>query len=141
MDSPSRAQSGKVSSTGCRNKLTLCSLVSVSDLAVRTNLFVGLFEVEVSPGLGFSQRAYLKSFSLVPSSHCRLCRLILCAGTLDPYMNRCVSHTKVMEILLWEYPHVLEYGCRHFFAMRLSTIFRVAPRLNTQYLITGGGKG
>ena len=141
MDSPSRARSGKVSSTGCRNELTLCFLVSVSDLAFRTNLFVGLFGVEVSPGLGFSRRAYLKRFILVPSSRCRICILILRAGTLDPCMNRCVACTKVMELLLLEYPHVLEYGCRHFVAMRLSNIFRVSPRLNTQYPITGGGKG
>ena len=40
--------------------------------------------------------------------------LILCAGTLDPRMHRCVARTKVMTFALLTYPHVLEYGCRQF---------------------------
>ena len=45
-------------------------------------------------------RAYLNSARPAPSSHCGLCTLILCAGTRDPLMHRCVARTKVVAILL-----------------------------------------
>ena len=43
-----------------------------------------------------------------PISHCSLCTLILCAGTRDPLMHRCVARTEVISILLLTYPHVFE---------------------------------
>ena len=59
-------------------------------------------------GLGSPGRAYLNRFSLAPSSHCGRWKLILCKGTLEPWMHGCVAHTKVMEILLLKCPHVHE---------------------------------
>ena len=52
--------------------------------------------------------AYLNSASPAPSSHCGLCTLILCAGTCDPRIHRCVARTKVIAILILMYPHVFE---------------------------------
>ena len=43
--------------------------------------------------------------AILPLKHCTL---ILCTGTLDPHMHRCVARTKVMVILLLTYPHALE---------------------------------
>ena len=61
-----------------------------------------------SLGIGISWRAYLNRLIPAPYYHCRRWRLILCAGTLDPPMHRCVSRTKVMEILFLTYPYVIE---------------------------------
>ena len=61
--------------------------MSVLALTVRPDMFVEWFWVEVSWGLGFSWRAYPKRFSAKPSYHCMVCMLILCAGTLDPWMH------------------------------------------------------
>ena len=58
--------------------------------------------------LGEPWNAYLKRLSPAPSSHWSVCTLILCAGTLDPRMQRWVARTKVIAILLLTYPHVLE---------------------------------
>ena len=63
--------------------------------------------VRTSSGLRISRRAYLKRLSPAPSSHCGRWMLILCAGTLDPRMHRCVARTKVMAILILTYPHFL----------------------------------
>ena len=59
-------------------------VIYVSAYAVRPNVSEGLGGVEASLGLGISRRAYLKSLTLVPSSHCGSCMLILCVGNLDP---------------------------------------------------------
>ena len=53
-------------------------------------------------------RAYLNNARPDPSSHCGLCTLILCVGTRDPLIHRCVACTKVILILLLTYPQVLE---------------------------------
>ena len=98
----------------------------MSSLAVRPDIFVGWFEVEVSQGLVVTRRAYLKRFSTAPYSHCGICMLILCAVTLEPQMHRCVAHTKVMAILLLTYSHVLELGCCHFVVRCMDIIFRVS---------------
>ena len=95
--------------------------------AVRTKLFVGWVRVEVFLGFGFSWSTYWKRFSPVPSSHCGRCTLIQCAVTLDPRMHHCVDCTKVTEILLLAYPHVLEEVFWHLFSMRLDILFRVSP--------------
>ena len=68
----------------------------------------GLGGVEAPLGLGISRHAYLKRLIPAPSYHCGHCTLILCSGTLDPWMHRCVDCTKVTVILLLRYPHVLE---------------------------------
>ena len=86
----------------------------------------GWGEVRTSYGLRISQHAYLKRLIPSPTSHCGRWTLILCAGTLDPQMHRCVSRIKVMATLLLSYPHVLEYGCRHFVARQLAILFRLA---------------
>ena len=52
--------------------------------------------------------AYLNNSRPAPSSHCGLCTLILCAGTCDPLMHRCVARTKVIAILLFTYPNVFD---------------------------------
>ena len=39
-------------------------------------------------------------------------------------MHQCVTHTKVIAILLLMYPHVLEYGCYHFVARQLAVLFK-----------------
>ena len=52
--------------------------------------------------------AYLNRFSPVASSHCGRCTLIQCAGTRDPCMQRWVTRTKVIAILLLTYQHVFE---------------------------------
>ena len=52
--------------------------------------------------------SYLNGDYLALSSHCGLCTLILCAGTLDPRIHWWVARTKVMVILLLTYPHVFE---------------------------------
>ena len=64
--------------------------------------------VEALLGLGISQRAYLNRLSPVLPCHCRRWTLILCAGTLDPQMHRCVARTKVMAILLLNYTNALK---------------------------------
>ena len=69
--------------------------------------------------------AYLNSTKLAPSSHCGLCTLILCAGTHDPLIHRCVARTKVIAILILTYPHVFEWGCFHFDARQLAILFGV----------------
>ena len=43
-------------------------------------------------------RAYLNKARPDLSYHCGLCTLILCAGTCDPLMHRCVARTKVIAI-------------------------------------------
>ena len=53
-------------------------------------------------------RAYLNNYRSALSSLCGICTLILCAGTCDPLMHRCVAHTRVIAILLLKYPHVFE---------------------------------
>ena len=53
-------------------------------------------------------RAYLNSATPALSSHCGLCTLILCAGTRDLLMHRCVARTKVILILLLTYLHIFE---------------------------------
>ena len=68
----------------------------------------GWGRVRTLSGLRIYWHDYLKRLSLAPSSHCRRWTLILCAGTLDPRMHRCVDHTKVMATLLLTYPHVLD---------------------------------
>ena len=108
MDGLSYAQSGQVILTSCLQMLTFWFSVSVPALYVRPDIFVGWFGEEVSQGLGFSWRAYMKRFSPAPSYHFGLCTLIFCDGTLETWMHRCVAHTKWMEILLLKYPHVLE---------------------------------
>ena len=52
--------------------------------------------------------SYLNRFSPAPSSHWGLCKLIQCAGTQYPHMQRWVARTKVIAILLLIYTHVLE---------------------------------
>ena len=68
--------------------------------------------------------AYMKRFISSPSSHCGRCKLILCAITLYPPMYRCVAHTKVMEILILTYLHVLKSGCCHLVVRRMAILFR-----------------
>ena len=58
--------------------------------------------------LDFSWRAYNKRFRPSPSSHCRHCTLIRRVRTLDHKLHWCVAFTKVMEIIILMYPHVLE---------------------------------
>ena len=71
-------------------------------------------------------RAYQKSFSPAPSSHCKCFTLIRCSGNLDPQIHRFVDRTKVIPIQILMYPHVLYYGCCHFVVRRLAILFRVA---------------
>ena len=77
-------------------------------------------------GLVISWCAYLNSLSPGTSSHCKRWTLILCAVTLYPRMHQCVACTKVMEILILTYSHVIEQGCCHFVARQSAIIFRVA---------------
>ena len=77
-------------------------------------------------GLGVPWRAYLNRLITESSSQWGGLMLILCTVTLDPWMHRCVDHTKVMAILLLTYLHVLKYGFRQFFARQLANLFRVA---------------
>ena len=58
--------------------------------------------------VGGCMHAYLNRFSPAPSSHWGRCTLIRCSGTRDPRMQRWVARTKVIAILLFTYPHVLE---------------------------------
>ena len=85
-----------------------------------------LHGVRDSIGLGISQRARLNRLIPAPSYHCGHWTLILCAGTLDPWMHRCVACTKLMATLLLTYPHILEQGCCHFVARWMAILFRVA---------------
>ena len=64
--------------------------------------------------------------------------LILCTGNLDLKMHWCVALTKVMEILLLTYPHVLEYGCCHFFARHLAILFRVSAASTSSKTLAEG---
>ena len=82
--------------------------------------------MRTSPGLRISWSTYLKRLILGMSYHCGLWTLILCAGTLYPWIHQCVARTKVMVTLLLTYPHVFEYGFCHFFARQLAILFRVA---------------
>ena len=82
-------------------------VIALLDLAARTDVSEGLGGVEVLLGLGFSRRAYLIRLIPETSSHCRCCNLILCDITLNTRMHRGVDRTKVMEILLLNYTHVL----------------------------------
>ena len=52
--------------------------------------------------------------------------LIQCTGTLDPRMHRCVERTRVIDILILMYLHVLEYGCCHLVASWMDILFREA---------------
>ena len=57
-------------------------------------------------GIGVPRSAYLNMLILAPSYHCGHWTLILCSGTLEPRMHRCMACIKVMEILPLTYPHV-----------------------------------
>ena len=81
----------------------LCRLRSSAPMSLRVWGRVG-----DSLDLEITQRAYLNRLIPVPSSHCWGWTLILCVGTLDPQMHRCVARTKLMAILLFTYPHVLD---------------------------------
>ena len=141
MDGQSCDWSGRFISTGCLLVLTFCFSVSVSALAVGPDMFVGWFGVEVSRGFGFSQRAYMKRFSPAPSSHCGHCTLILCSDTLDPRIQRCMAHTKMMAIILLMFPKVLEYGCCHIVVRLLANLLRVAPAYTPSIPSTEATKG
>ena len=101
-------------------------VVVVSDQAVSPNVYEGLGGVEALLGMGIYQRPYMNRLIPAPSYYCGRRTLILCAGTLDPWMHRWVELTKVMTILLLIYPQVLEYGCCHFFARRLAILLKLA---------------
>ena len=103
---PSCALSGHVSSTRC---LLVLSFRLVFWLRPSDPMYLrGWDGVGGLLGLGISRRAYLNKLIPDPSFHCGCWTLVLCAGTLYPRMHRCVARTKVMEILLLTYPHVLE---------------------------------
>ena len=89
--------------------------------------------------------AYWKRFSPAPPYHSRRCRLIRYSGTMDPHMHGCVDRTKVMEILLLTYPHVLKQGFCHFVMRRLNVLFRTAAASTSSIPSTevnnGGGGG
>ena len=78
-------------------------VVDMLAYSVRPNVSEGLGGLEVSLYLGFSRNAYSNRLSPAPSSHCRWCALILCAGNLDPLVHLCVARTKVMAILILTY--------------------------------------
>ena len=85
--------------------------------------------IGVSAGAGCycdTWRAYLNRFSPAPSSQCRRCTLIGCAGTRDPRIQRWMAHNKVIAILLLTYPHVFEYGCFQLVARWLDKLFKIA---------------
>ena len=100
-----------------RFRLAVCVLMPTfcfwSSRAVRPEI-----RVKFLTCLVIFRRAYWKSFSAAPYSHCWWCTLIRCEGTLGPRMHRCVPRTKVIEILILAYPHVLVYGCCLFVARK-----------------------
>ena len=103
---PSYAISGHVGTDIC---LLVLSCILMCRLRPSYPIYLrGLVGVEASFGLGVSRLAYLNRLIPAPSSHCRRWTLILCSGTLNPRMHRCVAGTDVMGILLLTYPHVLE---------------------------------
>ena len=121
---PSCALSGTVGST---IYLMVISFILLYRIRPSEPMYIrGWGAVGALLGLGISQRSYLNRLTPTPFSHCRRWTLILCAGTLDPWMNRCVERTKLMAIILLTYPHVMELGCRHFVAKRLDITFRVS---------------
>ena len=83
-------------------------VIAVSDYVVRPDVSELLGGVEALLGLGISRRAYLNRLIPSLSFHYERCMLILYDGTLDLLLHRCMACTKVMEILLLTYPHVLE---------------------------------
>ena len=91
--------------------------------------------------LGSPWITYRKRFSPATSSKCGSCMLILCASTLEPRTNRCVNRTKVMEIPLFIYPHVFDYGCFHFVARRMVIFFSVASASTSSSLSTEATEG
>ena len=64
--------------------------------------------LRTSSGIRISRRAYLKRLRPALSSQWRRWTLILCTGTVDPRMHRCVARTKLMATLLLTYPNFLE---------------------------------
>ena len=88
---------------------TICCVMVYARLRSRTSNYIcGVVRGEILLGLGFSWRAYLKRFSLAHYSHCKCCTLILLFINLDPWIHRYVALTKVIEILLFMYPHILD---------------------------------
>ena len=141
IDGPSCAQSGRISSIGRLLVITFYFSVSVLFLAIRPDIFVRWFGVEVYQGLGFYPsrlQEEVKSSAVLPMRELYADPMFRHPGPLDAPV--CGPHQSDgnTNLDVYAYPSV---GLPSLCCEASGYNFQGSPRLHTQYPINRGNEG